>query len=106
MDQLDGDLAAQGVSFDLVRIPYTMAQLDRWPASCKKNPIEETGESLEEFRMGLLERLNLIPTDLLIRECDADLMEMAAHKIVHDTLTGETLRRLRDHGFAVREVQE
>jgi hypothetical protein len=85
---------------------YTHADLLRWPASCKKSPIREAGEGIAKLQREILEHLNLIPTDLVIDECDADLMEMAAHRIVHDTLAGEAGRRLRDQGFAFREVQE
>ena len=100
-------LAADGIHMETIEMRYTAADLPHWPASCKKKtPIGEAGESLAKFQQELLERLNLIPTDLLISKCDADLMEMAAHKVVHDTLTGEMARRLADEGFTIREVQE
>jgi hypothetical protein len=106
-DRVKRGLAADGIEMETIEMRYTKAELPRWPASCKKkSPIGEAGESLAKFQQELLERLNLIPTDLLISKCDGDLMEMAAHKVVHDTMTGETVRRLRDLGFAVREVQE
>ena len=105
-DRTKSGLAAEGIHIETLGMRYTMAELPQWPASCKKNPIVEAGESFVKFQEELLERLSLIPTDLLISECDGDLMEMAAHRVVHDTITGETLRRLRDLGFAVREVQE
>jgi predicted acylesterase/phospholipase RssA len=106
-DRLKRNLAADGIQMETIEMRYTAAKLSHWPASCKKKtPIGEAGESLAQFRMELLERLNLIPTDLSINKCDADLMEMAAHKVIHDTLTGETAQQLRDHGFTVREVQE
>jgi predicted acylesterase/phospholipase RssA len=106
-DRVRRGLAADGVQLETIGMRYTMADLSRWPASCKKkNPIGEAGEGLVKFQQELLERLNLIPTDLSIGKCDGDLMEMAAHNVVHDTLNGETARRLRDEGFAVREVQE
>jgi hypothetical protein len=105
-DRLKRGLAADGIHMQTIEMRYTAADLPHWHASCEKGPIGEAGESLAEFRQDLLERLNVIPTDLLISKCDADLMEMAAHKVVHDTLAGETAHRLRDEGFAVREVQE
>jgi predicted acylesterase/phospholipase RssA len=105
-DRTKDDLAADGIHVETIGVRYTKADLPRWPASCKKNPFVEAGESFVEFQEELLERLSLIPTDLSIDECDGDLMEMAAHRVVHDTITGETLRRLKDLGFAVREVRE
>jgi predicted acylesterase/phospholipase RssA len=106
-DRLKRGLAADGVYMETIEMRYTTAELPQWPVSCKKkNPIRRAGETLAGFQQEILERLNLIPTDLSIGKCDADLMEMAAHKVIHDTLTGETARRLRDAGFAVREVQE
>jgi hypothetical protein len=106
-DRVKRGLAADGIHMDTIGMRYTTADLPHWPASCgKKNPIVQAGESLAKFQEELLERLNLIPTDLLISKCDGDLMEMAAHKVVHDTLNGEMARRLMDQGFAVREVQE
>jgi hypothetical protein len=105
-DRVKRGLAADGIHMETIGIRYTAADLPHWPASCKKNPIGEAGENLAKFQQEVLERLNLIPTDLLISKCDGDLMEMAAHEVVHDTLTGETVRRLREEGFAIREVQE
>jgi len=106
-DRLKRDLAADGIQMETIEIRYTAADLPHWTASCKKkNPIDKAGESLVKFEQELFERLNLIPTDLVIDDCDADLMEMAAHKVIHDTLTGATARRLRAGGFAVREVRE
>ena len=106
-DRVKRGLAADGIHMETIGMRYTAADLPHWPASCnKKNPIAKAGESFAKFRQEILESLNLIPTDLLISKCDGDLMEMAAHQVVHDTLTGEMLHRLRDAGFAVREVQE
>jgi hypothetical protein len=105
-DRAKSDLEADGIHIETIGMRYTTADLPHWPASCKKNPIVEAGESFVKFQEELLERLSLIPTDLLISECDGDLMEMAAHRVVHDTMTGETLHRLRDLGFAIRDVQE
>ncbi len=106
-DRLKRGLAAKGIYMETIEMRYTAAELSGWPPSCKKKtPIGEAGEDLAEFRRELLERLNLIPTDLSIGKCDADLIEMAAHKIIHDTLTGETAQRLSNHGFTVREVEE
>jgi predicted acylesterase/phospholipase RssA len=106
-DRLKRGLAADDIHLETIEMRYTTADLPHWPASCrKKTPIGEAGEGLAKLQKELLERLNLIPTDLLISKCDADLMEMAAHEVVHDTLNGEMARRLRDDGFAVREVRE
>jgi hypothetical protein len=105
-DRTKGELAADGIHMETIGMRYTTADLPQWPASCKTNPFVEAGESFVEFQEELLERLRLIPTDLSIDECDGDLMEMAAHRVVHDTITGERLRRLKDLGFAVREVHE
>jgi predicted acylesterase/phospholipase RssA len=106
-DRVRRGLAADGIHMETIAMRYTHADLPHWPASCKKkDPIREAGEGLVKLQREILEHLNLIPTDLVIGKCDADLMEMAAHRIIHDTLTGETARRLRDHGFVFREVQE
>jgi predicted acylesterase/phospholipase RssA len=106
-DRVKRGLAAEGIQMETIEMRYTTADLPRWPSSCKKKtPIGKAGEGLAKLRQEILERLNVIPTDLAISKCDADLMEMAAHKVVHDTLNGEMARRLRERGFAIREVQE
>ena len=45
-----------------------------------------------------------IPTALNISDCHADLLELAAHRVVHETLNGEVVRRMKRGGFAIREV--
>ena len=44
--------------------------------------------------------------DLKISTCDADLLVLAAHQLVHDQMNGETERRLEKLGISVRRVDE
>ncbi len=94
------DLTAQGTEFEKISIRYTMAGLDRWPESCG----EEEAADVDATRRAILARLQAIPTDLEITRCHADLMEMAAHKAVHDALNREA-PRLRARGFDLRKVR-
>jgi predicted acylesterase/phospholipase RssA len=94
------DLAARGTLFETISIRYTMADLDRWPESCGE---DEAGDA-DATRRAILARLEAVPTDLEITECHADLVEMAAHKAVHDALNRE-VRRLRAEGIDVREFR-
>ncbi len=61
----------------IVKMRYTDARIEEWPASCGN-------------RVGgaavISEHLLTIPTNLKITDCDADLMEMAARDVVSRTL--------------------
>jgi predicted acylesterase/phospholipase RssA len=91
-DELVDELAKEGIGYEKITFPYSEAELDDLPGSCSgKMPGEETIRDL------LLE----IPTDLKIDECDADLLELAAHQLVHETFDDETARRLRSEGLSI-----
>ena len=89
------DLERDGIAFNSLVLAYTMANLDRWPESCSR---KAGSPSLEDFQA--------IGTDLKISTCDADLLVLAAHQLVHDPMNGETGRRLEKLGISVRRVDE
>jgi predicted acylesterase/phospholipase RssA len=94
-ERLRNDFASEGISFENFQIRYANAELDEWPASCASR--EATGVAIED-------ELESIPTALNISDCHADLLELAAHQMVHETLNGEVVRRMKRAGFAIREV--
>ena len=89
------DLERDGIAFNSLVLAYTMANLDRWPESCSR---KAGSPSREDFQA--------IGTDLKISTCDADLLVLAAHQLVHDQMNGETRRRLEKLGISVRRVDE
>jgi predicted acylesterase/phospholipase RssA len=93
------DAATEGVSIEAIKLDYMMAGLDQWPDSCGKKEKGQGRERDAEIRAAIRAHVANIGTSLSISECDADLMEAAAHKVVHDTFSDETVRQLRDQGF-------
>ncbi len=96
-ERLRDDFASEGITLETFQIRYANAALDEWPASCKSRA--SAGASIQEELEG-------IPTALSISECHADLLELAAHQMVHKTLNGEVVRRMQREGFAIRAVPE
>jgi hypothetical protein len=93
--RLRNDFASEGIALEFFQIRYVNAQLEEWPASCKKRAA--AGVTIHE-------ELTSIPTDLEITDCHADLLELAAHQVVHEALNGDVVRRMQREGFAIREV--
>ncbi len=62
-----------GVSFTIIKMRYTDADLDQWPASCG----DRTGG-----KAAIQAALATVQTNLRISDCDADLMERAAEDVV------------------------
>lgn len=62
-----------GVSFTVINLRYTDAKIKDWPASCDTQ--RKSGEAISEV-------LARVPTNLRITDCNADLMELAAHDVV------------------------
>jgi len=75
------------VSFTTIRLRYTDARLEHWPASCAAR--EARGETMQAA-------LASVPTNLRITPCDADLMELAAQDVVR--------RGIREHQALIRSV--
>jgi hypothetical protein len=94
-ERLRNDLAGEGTWLETFQMRYAEAGLEEWPASCEKE--RAAGVDINE-------ELESIPTNLKISDCHADLLELAAHKVVHDTLNGDVVRRMKREGFAIREV--
>ena len=91
------ELAKEGIGYEKLTFLYTEAELEETPASCAKQIAD--GKTIHDL---LLE----VETKFSIPECHADLMEMAAHRLVHATLDDETARRLTSEGFSVSAVRE
>lgn len=75
-----------------IAVRYTEAALDAWPESC--------GEVRDEIAA----RIAAVPTSLRISACDADLLEAAAHALVHAAVN-DRLDALVDQGFSLRRVE-
>ena len=101
-DRVAAQMREEGIAFERMVMHYTDADLDRWPASC-----EEAGEpGTEETRRRIRERLGSIEPSLQIEACDADLLEMAGHAVIHAALDREVVARLQREGFNVRDASD
>jgi len=96
-DELADELAKEGIGYEKITFQHSQAMLDELPGSCV-GKISSVG--------AIRDRLPEIPTEFGIDECDADLLEMAAHQLVHDTLDEETVRRLRSEGLSIHAGQD
>lgn len=92
------DVVWESIEQDL-RIPYKLisfrlvdAELSGadWPASCT---------SEVRYSKDITEHLRKIPTDLQITTCDADITELAAHRLVEHKLTLDVVTELARQGF-------
>lgn len=66
-----------GVEFHFLDMRYTDAQITEWPPSCGAR---------ENDAAAISAHLAAIPTNFKITDCDADLMELAAHDLVERAL--------------------
>lgn len=62
------------ISVTTIKMRYTDARIDEWPASCR--------DDHEGGAQAISAHLATIPTSLKITDCDADLMELAARDVV------------------------
>jgi predicted acylesterase/phospholipase RssA len=86
--------ANAGAPFETVSVRYTEAALTAWPASCGR----AAGDAAE-----IAAQLEGVSTSLRISECNADLLEAAAHQLVHATLNARA-DALAAQGFMLRTV--
>lgn len=84
LEQLSRDA---DVAFTVVKLRYTDAELDAWPAACDTS-IRDAAS--------LRDTLSNVPTSLKITDCHAELMEKAAMDVVR--------RGLREHSKLLDEV--
>jgi predicted acylesterase/phospholipase RssA len=96
-DEMSGELAKEGIGLEKITFRHSRAELSELPDSC-------TGKTAAEgsIRDLLLE----IPTLLMIDECNADLLEMAAHQLVHTSFDDEAVRRLTGKGFSIHNGRD
>jgi predicted acylesterase/phospholipase RssA len=104
-ERRQGDLAAQGVHLDKISMRYMAAELEDWPASCG-GWLTDSQKIVSSLVDAIRDRLEAIPTLLSIDDCGADLLELAAHQVVHATLNGEAGERLRALGIPLREARD
>jgi predicted acylesterase/phospholipase RssA len=97
-DRRKRDLAERGVRADQVLLRYMAAELASWPDSCRSE--RRSGEPATPE--AIQNRMEEIPTLLSIDDCGADLMERAAHQVVHAQLDGEWGDRLRQLNVPVQ----
>jgi hypothetical protein len=91
-DELSVELANEGIDYEKIRFLHSAAELDGLPSSCSGRL--SAGQSIRDL-------LLQIPTLLTIDECNADLLEMAAHQLVHRSFDDATITRLRGDGLSV-----
>ncbi|MEM9617434.1 MAG: patatin-like phospholipase family protein [Pseudomonadota bacterium] len=70
------------ISITTIKMRYTDARIDEWPASCRDNH--------KGGAQAISAHLATIPTSLKITDCDADLMEFAARDVVGRALRENT----------------
>jgi hypothetical protein len=93
---LEAELLKEGIGYEKLTFRYSQAELDVLPASCmKKLPDAQS----------IADHLPTIPTKLRINACDADLLELAAHQLVHATLDDAMARRMRSEGFPIHAAE-
>ncbi len=86
---LQSTRAHDGVSITTIKMRYTDARIDQWPASCGNRTNDPQSIS---------DHLAAIPTNLKISDCDADLMELAARDVV--------TRALRENAALLTEISQ
>ena len=65
------------VSITTIKMRYTEAKIDQWPASCGDR---------DNDPQAIRDHLAAVPTSLKISDCDAELMELAARDVVTKAL--------------------
>jgi len=96
-NELLDELAKEGIGYEKITFLYTEAELEDAPGSCAKEMSD--GKTIHDL---LLE----IETKFKIKECYADLLEMAAHQLVHKTFDDAAVRRLKGEGFSIHSGRE
>ena len=103
-EKLQGELSEQDLRVEKIEFNYSTAQIDHWPESCKESA-EAGQQDPQTIRTAIATKLKKIKTSLKIPDCDADLLELAAHDVVDRQLNSETMVSLRAAGFQIRETQ-
>ena len=103
--QQELDLASRGVRADEIVFPYMAAQLESWPASCE-GEARRSASNPQPRMESIRDRIGEIPTALRIDDCGADLLEHAAHQVVHERLNGESGEILRALGIPLHEAHD
>lgn len=96
-DELVGELEKEGIGFEKITFRHSEAELGTLPASC-------AGKTSAE--MSIREQLLDIPTLLMIDDCNADLLEKAAHQLVHSILDDQAMHRLTGKGLVVHPAHD
>lgn len=88
--KLETSYKKSGVTFHTFKMRYTDAVITEWPASCGER--EGGAEVINAY-------LAAIPTNFKITDCNADLIELAAHNLVTRMLD-ENRELLRESGLS------
>ena len=96
-DEMSSELAKEGIGFEKITFRHSRAELSKLPDSCARKTSDERS---------MRDRLLEIPTLLMIDECNADLLEAAAHHLVHASFDDEAVHRLTSKGFSVHNGRE
>ena len=91
-DELSGEMRDAGIGYEKFTFLYSQSPVAELPASCRPRTMK-----LAEIH----ERLESIATDFVIDDCSADLLEIAAHRLVHETFDDAAVRRLEEQGYSV-----
>ena len=105
-EEIDGRLAREGFELGRFRLRFDRAQVTEWPDSCDETRAHYESLGVVDPVEAIRQRFEAIPTSFGISDCDSELVERAAHELVHEAMNGgEAGRRLREAGFAVREFR-
>ena len=104
--ELKDELGTEGIAYEQIKLRFGEAVLDQIPSSCHGEiPTDTESTGWLADRLGFVKevqtRLLGIGTNLYINTCSADLLELAAHQLVHDTFDDEKVHQLASQGFAV-----
>lgn len=91
-EELSAELAKAGIDYEKITFRHSEAELVELPSSCvgKLSGLQAISDLLLE-----------IPTLFKIDECNADLLELAAHQLVHETFNDEAVQRLGNEGLSI-----
>ena len=102
-EQFKADLATDGIVIEDIEFPIMAANLDHWPASCPQ-AARSAKQDPEQVRAEIAEAVATVPTAYSISECNADLLELAAHDVVSSRLDAATRDRLAEMGFVAHKT--
>lgn len=102
-EKFKSELAADGITVENIAFRIMAANIDHWPASCSQ-AAKSAKQDPAVVRAEIAEAVANIPTAYKISECNADLLELAAHDVVNSRLDPATMERLNELGFSAEQT--